>query len=205
MEWKWDNDSFTRGAGLPISVDLRLVEQMSIPLDHNKAFTGDELKTTVEAIVSRGRPGRRILIHGAPGMGKDTLAVQAVRHRLVEAKEPGFELQGWLQGSTSSAHRRQLTRLFEVHRPEELPHESLNAKDDEKLALIRGWLTRNSNWLIVVEDATVDSMESIRDYLNGDGTRGTLLITSQVGPQVFQENIGCAVELGPWSLADRAL
>ena len=64
---------------------------------------------------------------------------------------------------------------------------------------------KKHNWLIVVEDATLESMASIRDYLYGDGKRGTLLITSQVGPRVFRENkidIGCAVELGPWSLAD---
>ena len=73
LTWKWDNGSYTQGAGLPIFVDLQLVnERMSIPLNDNKAFTGraNELKETVEAIVAPGGPGRRILIHGAPGMGK---------------------------------------------------------------------------------------------------------------------------------------
>ena len=162
--WKWDN--YRHGITRPLFVQLRLNERMSIPLDENKMFTGraNELKTTVDAVLSLETTNRRILIHGPPGMGKDTLAVQAVRHDRVENRNPGFELQGWLQGSTSTALTEQLIKLFQVHRREVLPNESLNAKDNEKLDVIRAWLSGHSNWLIVVEDATLEAWR-VRDYL----------------------------------------
>jgi len=109
-----------------------------------------EIGTVLHMVVpSDGAPGTRVLIHGPPGVGKDTVMAEVAHSARVHSLGG---LQGWLQASSDVVFRRQLLGLFGVHRPVVVA----GSEDNEQAAIqaIQRWLSSNADWVLFVEDAS---------------------------------------------------
>jgi tetratricopeptide (TPR) repeat protein len=167
--------------------------RMSVPVARVDEIVGREV--TVERVTTALTAGARVLLHGLPGVGKDTVMTE-VAHR-PEIQSLGG-LQAWLQASSDVVLRRQLIELFATHRPRvvaELENDAAAA-----IAAIKRWLATNSNWVLFVEDASLTST-TLWDVLTGASMDGRLLVTSQeVGIAAAQAAVfeaGSVLELEP--------
>ena len=152
---------------------------MSIPVRSCGILVGrtEEIKDAVNGLLENGAQGRRVVIHGVPGSGKDTVAVEVVRNQQVK-NSTHFQLQAWFQGSTDEQLRRQLRDFFSTHYPEIL---GTGTTLDQDLTEIRRWLEHNDGWLFVIEDAAKDC-KALKECIppGGNGGKGVVLITSLI-------------------------
>ena len=120
-------------------------------------------------------PGARMWIHGMPGVGKDTVAVNAMRQPLVMK---AFPFQAWLPGSSNVAFCSKLVDMFDTHVPEAKTNEAKTS--EEKLGLVRAWLQQEDGWFFYIEDFTPNCLEAIT-LLSDEKTqeRGCVVITSK--------------------------
>jgi len=149
--------------------------QATVPVAQVHEIVGRdaEIDVLTQMVVSAdGAAGSRVLIHGPPGVGKDTVMAEVV-HR-IEVRSLGG-LQGWLQASSDVVFRRQLIGLFEVHRPNVIS----GAKDTEQATIdaIRHWLASNQDWVLFVEDAG-RATDTLWEVLPAD-KMGRAVVTSQ--------------------------
>eukprot|EP00036_Acanthoecidae_sp_10tr_P021075 CAMPEP_0206329808 /NCGR_PEP_ID=MMETSP0106_2-20121207/23384_1 /ASSEMBLY_ACC=CAM_ASM_000206 /TAXON_ID=81532 /ORGANISM="Acanthoeca-like sp., Strain 10tr" /LENGTH=1429 /DNA_ID=CAMNT_0053762527 /DNA_START=453 /DNA_END=4741 /DNA_ORIENTATION=- len=156
-----------------------------------------EIQVVTAMVVSAdGGSGSRVLIHGPPGVGKDTVMAE-VAHS-AEVRELGG-LQGWLQASSDVVFRRQLIGLFGVHRPS-VVH---GKEDNEQVAIeaIRQWLAGTSEWVLFVEDAGLGTT-TLWEVLPG-GTAGHAIVTSQQDLHTAHRDFGdTRLELTPITTDD---
>ena len=87
---------------------------MSIPVAREHILVGRE--TSIDTVTTQllASPCTRVLIHGDPGVGKDTVAAEVVHTDNVQQLGG---LQAWLQASSDLVFRRQLINVFLTHRP----------------------------------------------------------------------------------------
>jgi hypothetical protein len=133
--------------------------RMSVPVARVDEIVGRE--STVERVAAALTPGARVLLHGLPGVGKDTVMAE-VAHR-PEIQSLGG-LQAWLQASSDVVLRRQLIELFATHRPRVVA--GLDNDAPAAIAAIKRWLASYSDWVLFVEDASLGST-TLWDVLPG--------------------------------------
>mmetsp|Transcript_32546 Transcript_32546/g.79193 ORF Transcript_32546/g.79193 Transcript_32546/m.79193 type:complete len:1147 (+) Transcript_32546:158-3598(+) len=140
-----------------VSIKMTLsARRMAIPvpsLQSNFVGRERELKQVLENLE---KEGARVLIHGGAGVGKDTLATQAVCQKSIKGI---LGVQAWLQASTDDLFERQLVDWFcsnrrdilgDILRKQELNHEQ---KLEPMLKEIRHWLQdTKESWFFVIED-----------------------------------------------------
>lgn len=170
---------------------------MAIPVSRDRSFVGRsvEIAATLAALLKG--PGARVLLHGLPGVGKDSVAVEVVSRSEIE-QCPGLELQAWIQGSTDDGFRRQLVQVFATHRPVVI--RTAEGDQGKCLELIKTWLRNNEGWLFVIEDATWEcrALWKVLPFTTveaSDETRpmtGRVLITSQDPLHAANPGVGIA-------------
>jgi hypothetical protein len=133
--------------------------RMSVPVARVDEIVGRD--STVERVTAALTPGARVLLHGLPGVGKDTVMAE-VAHR-PEIQSLGG-LQAWLQASSDVVLRRQLIELFATHRPRVVA--GLDNDAAAVIAAIKQWLASHSEWVLFVEDASLGST-TLWDVLPG--------------------------------------
>jgi hypothetical protein len=149
-------------AEMAVCTTLRLETpsvRMSVPVARVDEIVGRE--STVERITAALTPGARVLLHGLPGVGKDTVMAE-VAHR-PEIQSLGG-LQAWLQASSDVVLQRQLIELFATHRPRVVA--GLYNDAPAAIAAIKQWLASHSEWVFFVEDASLGST-TLWDVLPG--------------------------------------
>eukprot|EP00171_Calliarthron_tuberculosum_P012970 IDg12970t1 len=157
-----------------VNVTLQLSGRgMSIPFPRDPLFVGreDVQQQLCEAILQPPSAGP-LLIHGLPGVGKDTLLSETIRLSKI-AQCPEIVLAMWLQGSTNVTFCQQLVDKFRVHRPKVV---SSTKSQEEALSAIREWLSSNKGWLMAIEDVTLEC-EGVWKYVPMG--YGRVVITSQ--------------------------
>jgi tetratricopeptide (TPR) repeat protein len=175
-EWEWETLVVSDSR---VAITLSISDHgMRIHTRKESCLVGreTEIAATIAEII---KSGARVILHGYPGVGKDTVAREVVFAPEV-SEQLGLKLQGWLQASTDAGFRSQLVQFFVRNR-----HEVLggipDTKQDEQLAAINAWLSHpdhRDEWLFVIEDASRDC-KSLWEYIPTAGC-GRLLITSQV-------------------------
>ena len=145
--------------------------RMNVPVARVDEIVGR--RETVERITGVLIPGARVLLHGLPGVGKDTVMAE-VAHRSEIHSLGG--LQAWLQASSDVVLRRQLVDLFATHRPLVVAGKENNAA--AAIAAIKEWLANNEDWVMFVEDASVAS-KTLWDVLSDASDGGRVLVTTQ--------------------------
>eukprot|EP00037_Helgoeca_nana_P028593 m.336954 g.336954 ORF g.336954 m.336954 type:complete len:1349 (+) comp27789_c0_seq9:223-4269(+) len=145
--------------------------RMSVPVGRVGVVVGRA--ATVATLTGQMVQGGRVLLHGDPGVGKDTVMAE-VAHR-PEVQSAGG-LQAWLHASSDSVFRRQLIELFATHRPRVVA----GCKNDASAAVaeIKQWLAGHTEWTLFVEDANAGSA-TLWEVLPGREAGGRVLITSQ--------------------------
>jgi hypothetical protein len=133
--------------------------RMSVPVARVDEIVGRE--PMVERVTAALAPGARVLLHGLPGVGKDTVMAE-VAHR-PEIQSLGG-LQAWLQTSSDVVLRRQLIELFATHRPRVVA--GLDNDAPAAIAAIKQWLASHIDWVLFVEDASLGST-TLWDVLPG--------------------------------------
>jgi DNA polymerase III delta prime subunit len=178
-----------------VEVFIKLVppnRNVHIPVGRDTTIVGrEEIIDQVAKDLLEGSCSR-ILLHGPPGVGKDTVAAMVVKRPDVRMDGEGLRgaseehrstghdaparLQAWLQASSESVLQRQLVELFTTHRPEVL-HDVVREEIKNCIEKIKEWLsTTEEKWLFVFEDAHEDSA-TVWDILKGH-RRGRVLITT---------------------------
>ena len=138
--------------------------------------------------------GPRVLVHGIPGIGKDTLVTEVLRGDVVKGLSD-VRMMAWLQGSSDAAFRRQLVHHFLTHRRSLLRGRE---KDQEAcLKAIRHWLRSNGGWLFFVEDATTEC-QALFEFLPLSESHGRVVVTSKERLSSLLDITGCAIDLVDW-------
>jgi hypothetical protein len=150
--------------------------RMSVPVARVDEIVGRE--STVERVTAALTPGACVLLHGLPGVGKDTVMAE-VAHR-PEIQSLGG-LQAWLQASSDVVLRRQLIELFATHRPRVVA--GLVNDAPAAIAAIKRWLATHSDWVLFVEDASLGSI-TLWDVLPGACILTPLFVHSVVGVNI---------------------
>jgi tetratricopeptide (TPR) repeat protein len=145
--------------------------RMSVPIAQVYNVVGR--KSTVDQVTAALTPGARVLIHGLPGVGKDTVMAEVERSAKVRSLGG---LQEWLCASSDMVLRRQLIELFATHRTPVVA--GLKNDANGALAAIKRWLATNDDWVLFVEDASISST-TLWKVLPDAGIGGRALITSQ--------------------------
>ena len=152
---------------------------MSIPKEQSRILVGreDHVRKASEAL-GNGKDGARVVLTGMQGAGKDEIAARVVRdERVLRCQEIMFA--EWIQGSTASLLRVQLLGAFHA----QIPHIFSDSDgEDKSFERVREWLTKNTGWFFVIEDATSETLRILPD-LFPEG-RGRLLITTQMNREV---------------------
>eukprot|EP00037_Helgoeca_nana_P010146 m.89249 g.89249 ORF g.89249 m.89249 type:complete len:1740 (+) comp20041_c0_seq2:179-5398(+) len=182
-------------ATTPVAISLRLERpsaHMSLPAPVSIVVGRDTvIDDIVRALTPQdGGPAgpARVLVHGAPGVGKDTvMAKVAKRPELAELSG----LKGWLCASSDRRFRSELVALFATHHPDVVG--SAGADLERSVGAIQGWLRTHHDWTLFVEDATL-GCDTLWRVIPPAG--GRLLLTSQA----TLHRTHCSlhpVELGP--------
>jgi hypothetical protein len=145
--------------------------RMSIPVARVDEIVGRQ--PMVERVTAALTIGARVMLHGLPGVGKDSVMAE-VAHRPEIQSLVG--LKAWFQASSDVVLRRQLIDLFATHQPRVVA--GLENGTTEAIAAIKGWLATNSDWVLFVEDASLSST-TLWDVLSSAGAGGRVLVTSQ--------------------------
>ena len=145
--------------------------RMSIPVARVDEIVGRE--ATVKRVTAALTTGARVLIHGLPGVGKDTVMAEVAHQPEIQSLGG---LKAWLQASSDVVLRRQLIELFATHQPRVVAGVENDAT--EAIAAIKRWLAANSDWVLFVEDAS-QSSTTLWDVLSSAGVGGRVLVTSQ--------------------------
>ena len=123
-----------------------------------------------------------MIVHGLPGVGKDTTVAQSLLEERVAACSR-VTLAAWLHGSTNDSLRRDLLQVFRTHRPQVL-RGMASEKEEAQFEAVRAWMANNPGWFFVVEDAPQDAcLESLFPPSGDDVASrcGRLLVTSKSG------------------------
>jgi hypothetical protein len=152
--WAWET-MLAKDTGVVVTLSIS-DHGMRIHTRKESCLVGRE-REIAEAVAQICRPGARVILHGYPGAGKDTIAREVVFSPEVR-DQLGLKLQGWLQASTDAIFRAQLVQFFTRNR-----HEVLlgipATEQDQQLAAIKAWLSHpdhRDEWFFVVEDASRD-------------------------------------------------
>jgi serine/threonine protein kinase len=156
----------------PDSSTARTVAELSriwqVPLRRNPNFTGreEELAELAESLRQRALLAI-VALRGLGGVGKSQLALEyAYRH----AHE--YDLVAWLRAEETETLAEDFAALAEpLHLSErETPDQR------RKIEAVRAWLERNTNWLVVFDNAP--NPDAIRSFLPRTST-GHVLVTSR--------------------------
>lgn len=150
------------------------VEELSqrvfeVPFPQNPYFTGRE--ELLDELRSRFLTQERVPsfqgVCGLGGIGKTQVAVHyALKH------QNDYSATFWIRSDTTI----QLTDGFlAIAKRLGLPHDE--TRRDEVIPIVRNWLAKNSNWLLIFDNA--DAPLILKDYLPNQGD-GHVLITSRV-------------------------
>jgi hypothetical protein len=167
--------------------------RMSIPIDRDRSIVGRETVIADTATKLMAGTHARVLLHGIAGVGKDTVAAEVVNEQGVQ--ELGG-LQAWLQASHDTILQQQLVDLFMTHRPWVLDEKENDIPGS--LAAIKSWLADHSDWLLVFEDASLNSA-TMWDILPRG--MGRVLVTSQALLHATHAEFE-SIEIGEISTAD---
>jgi len=164
-----------RPCAVELTLDTQSTRKATVPVARVREIVGRDVEVdvlTTMVVSADGASGSRVLIHGPPGVGKDTVMAE-VAHS-IEVRSLGG-LQGWLQASSDVVFRRQLIGLFEIHRPSV----TAGTKGNEQGAIeaIRTWLSSNNDWTFFVEDAGL-ATTTLWEVLPA-GAVGRVIVTSQ--------------------------
>eukprot|EP00040_Diaphanoeca_grandis_P026218 m.146640 g.146640 ORF g.146640 m.146640 type:complete len:1346 (+) comp30487_c0_seq3:111-4148(+) len=175
----WTRPSIPR-ADVKLTLKLSLPpNRMSIPVSKEGIVVGRDqiIAQVLDELMNADTS--RVLLHGLPGIGKDTIALEVVHHDRLRLNSNGG-LQLWLQASSDVVCMRQLVDFFATHRRRQvmgLEHD----KGDEapSLASIIKYLNSGTEqWVFVIEDLHTDSITALELLRNTKG-HGRVLITSQ--------------------------
>ena len=163
----------SRNADTPTTVRLEMPSvRMSVPMARVGEIVGRE--STVKQVTAALAPrGAHVLIHGPPGVGKDTVMAEVAHSDDVQSLGG---LQAWLQASSDAVLRRQLIELFITHRPRVVAGMENDA--NTAIAAVRQWLATHNDWMLFVEDAS-PSTATLWEVLPLGGSGGRVLVTSQ--------------------------
>eukprot|EP00939_MAST-03C_sp_MAST-3C-sp1_P003270 g3270.t1 len=161
----------------------RRKEAMRIPRPKDPYFAGrTKILGEIEAALM-DTTGTRVLCHGLPGVGKDTLISELVhRDRIRRANEKAM-LQGWIVASTDADFEVMLHDLFQSDKPDVV--DGLDNERKKALEKIKEWLGENDDWLLVLEDVPAGSSVLTKWIPKG---KGRVVVTSQTdshGAYVF--------------------
>eukprot|EP00041_Stephanoeca_diplocostata_P001679 m.20935 g.20935 ORF g.20935 m.20935 type:complete len:1905 (-) comp12269_c0_seq4:275-5989(-) len=149
-----------------------LASRMKIPMARTTALVGR--KAVIEDLVAAlADPGKapRILVHGIPGVGKDVVVAEVVHHPRIQSLNG---LQLWIQATTDALFQRQMLDAFRTHRPDVV--RGFECDTNEGIRLIRSWLARTPDWVIVLEDVPSDACWSVLPREE----HGRVIMTSQM-------------------------
>ena len=182
---------------VPITLRMQTPSvRMSVPVACVDEIVGRE--STVERVTAALAPGARVLLHGLPGVGKDTVMAEVANRPEIQSLGG---LQAWLQASSDVVLRRQLIELFATHRPRVVA--GLDNDATAAIAAIKQWLASHSDWVLFVEDANLAST-TLWDVLpSAAAAGGRVLVTSQeVGVAVKYAAFESRFELEPITTDD---
>jgi hypothetical protein len=165
------------------------MQPMALMVPHDRKFFGrtDELEKVSQALVETGA---RVLVHGPPGVGKDSLAkalfhsnystfVNNMNAKYTSSSANEVFYQGWIQGSTPALLEQQLISYFQrvVLDFSKAPIEGTVEHDEEVLKSIKDWLNTHVCWLFYIEDVTKESYKLVQELF--PESRGHVLMTSK--------------------------
>ncbi|KZP22336.1 TPR-like protein [Athelia psychrophila] len=151
------------------------------PIDRiSSCFTGreSELGFITHSISSfQSDKPTRFVIYGMPGLGKSQLALQ---HANLAFTARTYSHIFWLPASTAEKLIQGLARILVLvnHTDRSHPDQAV------QIAAARLWLEQSDRhgclrWLLIIDSATVESAQFLREHLPRQNAAGTILITTR--------------------------
>ncbi|KAF7983132.1 hypothetical protein HWV62_24101 [Athelia sp. TMB] len=162
---------------LQCSVDHRPLRFNAAPVPRISIyFTGrnSELDLISKCLASStGDEPARFAIYGMPGLGKSQLALQYSKLKYASQR---YTYVFWIPATTVEKLSQGLTSVLDLVDDKDRHHPD----QDVRLMAARRWLEKSPHsWLLILDNATLDSIPFLREHLPRENSRGALIITTR--------------------------
>lgn len=179
------NKNYHYSAAPPITPVEQLPSSLpsciNAPVDRiSPCFTGRERELALIANVFtsfHSDTPTRCVIHGMPGLGKSQLVLS---HASIAFASDEYSHVFWMSATTVEKVAQGLTKILALvdHRDRSHPDQAV------QLAAVRQWLEHSQNhgcrrWLLILDNATVDTVQFIRENMPQQNAGGSILITTR--------------------------
>jgi NB-ARC domain len=139
-------------------------------------FTGrtEELLRIKETLnADCGDVPARCVIHGMHGIGKSQLALYFAKSAFEQGQ---YQYMLWISATTIEKLHRGIVKLLDL-----IDHKDRSHPDQEtRLTAARRWLEEcEANWLLVLDNVELDTLDFLREHLPHQNKRGNILFTTR--------------------------
>jgi tetratricopeptide (TPR) repeat protein len=115
----------------------------------------------------------RCVIHGMHGIGKSQLALYFAKSAFKQGRYPCVL---WISATTVEKLQRGIVKLLDL-----IDHKDRSHPDqDTRLTAARRWLEEcDANWLLILDNVELDTLEFLREHLPRQNKRGNILFTTR--------------------------
>jgi hypothetical protein len=115
----------------------------------------------------------RCAIHGMHGIGKSQLALYFAKSAFEQGE---YQYVLWISATTVEKLQRGIVKLLDL-----IDHKDRSHPDQEtRLTAARRWLEEcEANWLLVLDNVEIDTLDCLREHLPHQNKRGNILFTTR--------------------------